>query len=150
MMKQADLVFYLCANEKEFNDISNEMIDIQEIRNINKIKIGQNIFDDERYNIQLEYREKSFYVIFDEFDEEEFDMKGSFIRLFFQIDSFLDICLYEKNIQKKTLLKRFFLKYIKWRFQRLLDSNIFLTDKTLLKELDKQPILDDFLNYRTV
>ena len=71
MMKQADLVFYLCANEKEFNDISNEMIDIQEIRNINKIKIGQNIFDDERYNIQLEYREKSFYVIFDEFETEK-------------------------------------------------------------------------------
>ena len=118
------------------------------------IRIGQNLFHDESYRIQIEYRTKSCYVMFDgdevdenDIEEEELDNKKTFIRLFIQFGSFLDLCLYKNNNVRTNFLKRLLLKYITWRCKRSMNSNIFL-DITLLKELYKQPVLDNFLIYK--
>jgi hypothetical protein len=66
-------------------------------------------------------------------------------RLFNQLESFLDRCLYEDDKVKKPFSKRLLLLYISWRFRRLMKPNEY----DLLDEFNRQPVLENFLNYKS-
>ena len=58
ILNKSDLIFYVCANETEFYDLER----IQP--SSDTVKIGQNIFHDEFYTINLCRPEKCFYILF--------------------------------------------------------------------------------------
>jgi len=66
-------------------------------------------------------------------------------RLFKQLENFLDRCLYEDDKVKKPFSKRLLLVYIRWRFRRLMKLNEF----ELVDEFNRQPVLENFLNYKS-
>ncbi len=161
-IKKANLIVYVCGCEEELNYFSNEIIDFEDIKNINLITIGQNIFHDELYRLQIQFGRKSCYIMFDrnnrnslvqksisqnnDFGEEKSPLiSTNKYRLFKQLENFLDRCLYEDDKVKKPFSKRLLLVYIRWRFRRLMKLNEF----ELVDEFNRQPVLENFLNYKS-
>ena len=130
-------------------------------------EIGQTIFDDEIFKLKFEYNEKTIYALFDgkrneyyfnaekdlSLDDEyhELIFKNKF-RLFGELESFLLRLVYEtKNqmsIKINSTKKKMFLKYLSFKFKRLMRSNAFFEAKfDDLLQPNMNLIQEDFFSF---
>ena len=171
-LKSSDLIVYVCGNSDEFEKIPAEKVDLKQEENIGLIKIGQNLFHDEEYQLKMCYSEKCCYVLFAKSldmssrksiyknvdrDEEVKLLNGSHnltnkLLLLSQLENFLSMCLYNSNnvIREKSMLTRMFFRCIIFRrFNRLMTKNAYLSGpRNSIDKYNHQYALDGHFYYQ--